>query len=132
MPPCLTLSIIRYGSRVKLGNPGKGVAPSLPTSWCSSYQKGSLRVTLDYSHQLYFFILYFKAYNPSFSATPLILHIVMSHSTKQDFILGGHIQVQNSIQSLIRVLCIVKTFAFLEMKFLTIQPIIQFTRNTID
>ena len=28
MPPCLILSIIRYGSRVKWRNPGKGVAPS--------------------------------------------------------------------------------------------------------
>ena len=27
MPPCLTLSIIRYGSRVKWSNPGKRVAP---------------------------------------------------------------------------------------------------------
>ena len=52
MPPCLTLSIIRYGSRVKWSNPGKGVAPS-PTPWCSSYRKGSLRVTLDYGRQLY-------------------------------------------------------------------------------
>ena len=42
-----TLSIIRYGSRVKWSNPGNGVAPS-PTPWCSSYRKGSLRVTLDY------------------------------------------------------------------------------------
>ena len=47
IPPCLTLSIIRYGSRVKWSNPGNGVAPS-PTPWCSSYRKGSLRVTLDY------------------------------------------------------------------------------------
>ena len=38
MPRCLTLSILRYGSRVKWSNPGKGVAPS-PTSWCSSYRK---------------------------------------------------------------------------------------------
>ena len=38
---------IRYGSRVKWSNPGNGVAPS-PTPWCSSYRKGSLRVTLDY------------------------------------------------------------------------------------
>ena len=29
MPPCLTLSIIRYASRVKWGNPGNGVVPSL-------------------------------------------------------------------------------------------------------
>ena len=31
----------------------EGVAPS-PTHWCSSYRKGSLRVTLDYGRQLYF------------------------------------------------------------------------------
>ena len=46
MLPCLTLSIIRYISRVKWSNPGKGVASS-PTPWCSSYRKGSLWVTLD-------------------------------------------------------------------------------------
>ena len=32
----------------------EGVAPS-PTPWCSSYRKGSLRVTLDDGRQLYFF-----------------------------------------------------------------------------
>ena len=31
----------------------EGVVPS-PTHWCSSYRKGSLRVTLDYGRQLYF------------------------------------------------------------------------------
>ena len=36
IPPCLTLSIIRYVSRVKWSNPGKGVAPS-PAPQCSSY-----------------------------------------------------------------------------------------------
>ena len=46
MWPGLTLSIIRYGSRVKWSNPGKGVAP-FPTQWWSSYWKGSFRVTLD-------------------------------------------------------------------------------------
>ena len=55
MPPCLTLSIIRFGSRVNCCNAGKGVTPS-PTSWCSSYQKWSLRVT-DYGCQ--FYLLYF-------------------------------------------------------------------------
>ena len=55
MPPCLTLSIIRDGSRVKWGNPGKRVAPS-PKHWCSSYRKGCLRVTLDYSRQLYYLL----------------------------------------------------------------------------
>ena len=34
----------------------EGVAPS-PTSWCSSYRKGSLRVTLDYGRQLYLLII---------------------------------------------------------------------------
>ena len=33
----------------------EGVAPS-PTPWCSSYRKGSLRVALDYGHQLYFLL----------------------------------------------------------------------------
>ena len=60
MPPCLTPSIIRYGSRVKWSNQGKGVGPS-PTPWCSSYRKGSLLVTLDYGHQLYYIIPKFKA-----------------------------------------------------------------------
>ena len=56
-PPCLTLSIIRYGSRVKWSNPGKEVAP-FPTPWCSSYRKGSLLVALDCSHQLYYYFTY--------------------------------------------------------------------------
>ena len=64
MPPCLTLSIIRYGSRVKWSNPGKGVAP-FPTPWCNSYRKGSLRVTLDYGRQLYFYLNYGQ--NPAIS-----------------------------------------------------------------
>ena len=50
--PCLTLSNIRYVSRVKWSNPGKGVAPS-PTPRCSNYWKGSLLVSLDYGRQLY-------------------------------------------------------------------------------
>ena len=36
IPPYLTLSNIRYISRVKWSNPGKVVVPS-PTPWCSSY-----------------------------------------------------------------------------------------------
>ena len=35
----------------------EGVAPS-PTPWCSSYRKGSLRVTPDYGRQLYFTYIY--------------------------------------------------------------------------
>ena len=56
IPTCLTLSIIRYVSRVKWSNPGKGLAPSSPR--CSSYWKGSLPVALDYGHQLYFYFFY--------------------------------------------------------------------------
>ena len=37
----------------------EGVAPS-PTSWCCSYRKGSLRVTLDYGRQLYFTYIYIR------------------------------------------------------------------------
>ena len=53
VPPCLTLSIIRYGPRVKWRNPRNGVAPS-PTPRCCNYWKGSLWVTLDYGRQYYF------------------------------------------------------------------------------
>ena len=55
MPPCLTLSIISYISRVKWSNPGKGVEPSR-TLQCSSYWKGNLRVAHDYGRQLYFYL----------------------------------------------------------------------------
>ena len=37
----------------------EGVAPS-PTPWCSNYRKGSLRVTLDYGRQLYFYIYIYR------------------------------------------------------------------------
>ena len=37
----------------------EGVAPST-THWCSSYRKGSLRVTLDYGRQLYLLISSFN------------------------------------------------------------------------
>ena len=42
------LNTQHYKARIKVKwcNPGKGVTPS-PTPWCSSYRKGSLRVTLD-------------------------------------------------------------------------------------
>ena len=43
--PCLTLSNIRYVSKVKCSSPGKGVVLS-PTLRCSSYYKGSLLVAL--------------------------------------------------------------------------------------
>ena len=74
MSPCFTHSIIRYRSRVKLINPGKGVAPSL-TPRCSSYWKESLRVTLDYDYQPLTF------YIPSINNSDLRLKIYkFSHS----------------------------------------------------
>ena len=57
MQPCLTLSIIRYVSRVKWTNLEKEIA-SFPTPPCRSLWKYSLRVTLDYGRQLYFNYLF--------------------------------------------------------------------------
>ena len=57
MQPCLTLSIIRYKSRVKCNNPGKGVAP-FPTLRCSSYWKGDFQVTLDCGRPICFLLIY--------------------------------------------------------------------------
>ena len=57
IPPCLTLSNIRYVSRVKWSNSGKGVAPS-PTPLCSSYWKGSLQIILDNGCQLLLTYIY--------------------------------------------------------------------------
>ena len=61
MPPCLTLSIIWYGSRVKWSNLGKGVAPS-PTPRCSSYRKGNLRVILDHGRLYKYINIYIYIY----------------------------------------------------------------------
>ena len=57
IPPCLTLSNIRYESRVKWSNPGKGIAP-YATPRCSSYWEGSLLVTLDYDCQFIYIYIY--------------------------------------------------------------------------
>ena len=57
LDPSLLNSIIRKGSRVMWSNPEKGVVPT-PILQCSSYWKGSLRVTLDCSRQLYFTYLF--------------------------------------------------------------------------
>ena len=53
------LNTQHYKVRIKgkVEQPREGVAPS-PTHWCSSYRKGSLRVTLDYGRQLYFLYIY--------------------------------------------------------------------------
>ena len=51
------LNTQHYKVRIKgkVESSREGVAPC-PTPWCSSYRKGSLRVTLDYGRQLYFTI----------------------------------------------------------------------------
>ena len=72
MPPCLTLSIIRYGSMVKWSNPGKGVAP-FPTPWCSKLSKrepsGCPRLWSPTLLLLYIYIyiyIYESSYYPSY------------------------------------------------------------------
>ena len=54
IPRCLTLINIRYVSRVKWTNLGRGVAPSLTPRY-SRYWKRSLLVALDNGRQLYLF-----------------------------------------------------------------------------
>ena len=70
MRPCFTLSIIRYGSRVKWSNPRIGVVPS-PTPRCSSYWKGSLLVAFDNGHTL----LFLRPFNNGFKTTRNRWHI---------------------------------------------------------
>ena len=62
MPPMLyyTQHYIGTDYRVYYIISMEGVAPS-PTPWCSSYRKGSLRVTRDYGRQLYL-LTYIKLY----------------------------------------------------------------------
>ena len=55
IPPCFTLTIIKYVSRVKWNNLGKGIPP-FPTPQRSSKRKESLWVALDYSQRLYIYI----------------------------------------------------------------------------
>ena len=77
IPPCLTLSIIRYVSRIKWR-----VAPS-PTPWCSSYWKGSLQLTLAYGCQLYLLILFHGSQSDSKSQqfSRILLSILADVST---------------------------------------------------
>ena len=59
---CL-LNTQHYKVRIKgkVEQSREGVAPS-PTTWCSSYRKGSLRVTLDYGRQLYLLTFIWAAF----------------------------------------------------------------------
>ena len=62
---------VRIKGKVKQSR--EGVAPS-PTYWCSSYRKGSLRVTLDYGRQLYFTI-YIYIYIPTHTHKHIYIYI---------------------------------------------------------
>ena len=64
MLPCLAFSIIRYRSRVKWSNPGKGVAPS-PTPQGSSYRKGAFGspLTMVANFTFFFFLFYLTHLN---------------------------------------------------------------------
>ena len=85
MPPCIIFSIIRYGSRVKWSNPGKGVVP-FTTPWCCSYWKGSLHVTLDNSHQLYLYRIKWWGIKSFKSLYLKILYFENCHLEKNFFV----------------------------------------------
>ena len=65
------LNTQHYKVRIKgkVGQSREGVAPS-PTPWCSSYRKGSLRVTPDYGRQLYFYLSRVKRSNRGKGVAP--------------------------------------------------------------
>ena len=93
VPPCLTVSIIRWGSRVKWSNLGKGVAPSL-IPWCSSYWKGSLWVTLDNGRQLYnlyiyiyIYIITFKNYN-TYNTKLMTMYLALHLRDDRNYVSG--------------------------------------------
>ena len=52
----------------------EGVAPS-PTPWCSSYRKGSLRVTLDYGRQLFYYRFIARSFMYQLYNHLVLLHI---------------------------------------------------------
>ena len=66
MPPCLTLSIIRWGFRIKRGNPGNGVAPS-PHLGVVTIEKGTFgspsTKVADFTFLLTYIVEMFRAYN---------------------------------------------------------------------
>ena len=69
MPPCLT-QLYKVRIKGKWSNPGKRIEPS-PTHPCSSYWKGSPRVTLDYGRPTYYYVrfFYFRSYCIFFSSS---------------------------------------------------------------
>ena len=91
IPPCLTLSNIRYVSRLRWNNPGKGVAP-FPTPRCSSYWKGSLLVALDYGRQLYFFYIPFMVEELGTYRQGYLLLVPFASTSICPFLLGWHLR----------------------------------------
>ena len=76
IPPCLTLSNIRYVSRVKWSNPGKGVAPSLTLLKREPFGHPQLRSpTLQ-------LIIYFVASSNKCYTILLIRHIFQQDQVK--------------------------------------------------
>ena len=114
IPPCLTLSHIRYVSRVKWNNPGKGVAPS-PTPRCSNYWKGNLLVALNYGRQLYFtYTVFVHLPSPSenYSIWQLIRHTsIWAGIWKKKKLMGSNYKCQvKGLNLIITVFSIIKSF----------------------
>ena len=57
VPPCLILSIIRYASRVKWSNPGKGITPSQHLG-VVAIEKGAFRSPLTKVNYIYNIYIY--------------------------------------------------------------------------
>ena len=78
----------------------EGVAPS-PTHWCSSYRKGSLRVTLDYGRQLY--LLYIYIYSDTHHHHHIVLaariSLTLSRHSSLSFIALGRSSGQQPVSS---------------------------------
>ncbi len=104
---------------VKSSNPGKEVAP-FRSSWCSSYQKGSLQVTLDYGHQLYFTLLstevvIYEAFLLRIETLSLINRVTVRIATKFPFLSAQHRATsRHKMQMLIHQKAF-QTFTFIKM-----------------
>ena len=140
MPPCLTLSIIRYVSRVKWSNPGKEVAPS-PTPWCSSYRKGSLRVTLDYGRQLYLLLyiyiyiymyiyvyIYIYIYIYIYMCVYIYIYIYINIGTTQNKSNCMEMYGDKKSQSLRRIVLFVEIFTTLNVSIFSLSSVSLLTR----
>ena len=77
----LTLSIIRWGSRVKWSNPGNGVAPS-PTPLCSSYWKGSPTTKVVNFTYYHYKVTLIARISLTFSLYPSLSYTSLSRSSK--------------------------------------------------